>query len=294
MSHAWLEQRERGSLAAMRLLSWLTARGGYGLGRALLAPICAYFIIFSVDSRRASRDYWRRVTGRRPRWRDVYRQYHAFASTMLDRIDLLAGRLDGFDLRVSGADSVLEALEARRGCLLLGSHLGSFEMMRAVGTFDRGLAVNVVMHADNAARVSAWMRELAPAHSLREIAPGRPDTMLRVRDCLARGEIVAMLADRPIGDTPVVPVQFLGGTVHLPEGPFRLARVLRVPVVLFFGLWRDCRSYDIRFEPLKLGSAAPADETAGALAQCFAARLEQQVRDAPVNWFNFYDYWRAR
>jgi len=38
--------------------------------RALLYPIVAYFLLTSPAARTASRDYLRRVLGRRPSWRD--------------------------------------------------------------------------------------------------------------------------------------------------------------------------------------------------------------------------------
>ena len=55
MSGAWLEQRERGSLAAMRLITWITLTLGRRIGRALLYPICLYFIVFSPRASSASR-----------------------------------------------------------------------------------------------------------------------------------------------------------------------------------------------------------------------------------------------
>lgn len=296
MSEAWLQQKERGSLAALRLIAWLTTHGGHALGRALLHPICAYFIVFSGAARRASRDYWRRLTGRPARWRDVYAQYHTFAATLLDRIDLIAGRFDRFDIRVSGGDDVQRALDEHRGCLLLGSHLGSFEMMRAVGVLGRGLPLNVVMHERNASLIGQWMRERAPAMRMRALEPGQPETMLRVRECLARGEAVALLADRATPGTPTCAATLLGAPVQLPEGPFRVACLLDAPVFLFFGLCRGDRRYDIRFERLTLEATVAGDRKAAAsrLAERYAQRLEAQMRDAPANWFNFYDFWSRR
>ena len=57
MSADWLAQRERGTPAALRLISWLTLRLGYRLGRALLYPICVYFLLFAPSARRASRAF---------------------------------------------------------------------------------------------------------------------------------------------------------------------------------------------------------------------------------------------
>jgi len=55
----------RSNAAAIRLLSgWRLAWAA--VGRALLYPVCAYFLIFSVKAKAASRKYLGKVLGRRP------------------------------------------------------------------------------------------------------------------------------------------------------------------------------------------------------------------------------------
>lgn len=290
MSQAWLAQRERGTLTALRLISWITRRIGYGAGRALLHPICLYFVVFSFRARRASAAYLQRALGRAASWRDIYRHYHTFASAILDRVLLLSGRIGDFDLAVDGPDVVSRALADGRGVLLLGAHVGSFELCRVAGATQPGLVVNVVMHEANAGKIATWMREVAPERAPRVIAPGQPETMLKIREALARGEIVAMLGDRPIGRSASLPVDFLGSTAHFPTGPLRVALALDVPVVLFFGIYRGPRCYDLSFERLETGAGDPQVRLV-TLVRAYVARLEECTRAAPYNWFNFYDYW---
>jgi len=295
VSAAWLEQRERGNLAAMRLMTWLTLTLGYRFGRALLYPICLYFLLFSPAARRASRDFLARAYARPPGTHDVFRHFHAFASTLLDRIEILAGNAAGFQVRLHGTE-VLESLRGdNRGCLLLGSHLGSFEILRVIGESRGHLAVNLVMHEGNSRQMSRWLHELAPELAKRIIAPGQPETLLRVRECLERGELVAMLGDRVFGEERTVTCEFLGARARFPAGPILAAALLRVPVVTFFCLYRGARSYDAHFEPLVERIDEKRETRDEAVASCvrqYASRLEAQARAAPENWFNFYDFWR--
>ena len=294
MSRAWLEQRERGTLVGLRAITWITGTFGYGAGRLLLYPICAYFLLFSVHARRASHEFLSRVLGRRAGWRDTFRHYHTFAASLLDRVLVLSGRSDGFDVRFHGLDTLRAELGRGRGLLLLGSHLGSFEIIRAVADDKRELVVNIVMHEANAENNRRWMREMAPAIAPRIIASGRVDTLLRAKECLDRGEAVAMLADRPLGSTDISTEVFFGHPAQFPRGPLRSAAVLQVPVILFFALHRGPRSYDVHFELLaeRVGTsrAARADAVACETRR-FAERLEAYARRAPYNWFNFYDFW---
>src|SRR3546814_15747007 len=76
-----------------------------------------------------------------------------------------------------------------------------------------------------------------------------------------------------------------------------IAAVLKLPVSLAFGLYRGGNRYDLVFETfedqgLDLPRAQRATRMA-ALIQCYAARLEHHARQAPYNWFYFYELLNA-
>ena len=205
-----------------------------------------------------------------------------FATTLLDRVYLVNGRHRDFTVKVNNEQAFLKALAQGRGCLLLGSHLGSFEMLGIVGSLEKNLAINVVMHLDE----SAQLRDLIPlsgnAFPYKVIALGHPGSMLIVKECLERGEVVGILADRVYGNEPAQRLPFLGRPARFSLSPMRLAAITGAPVVVVFGLFRGGRRYEIVFEPLQTDAL-----------QSYVESLERHARHAPYNWFNFYDYWAA-
>ena len=295
MSEAWREQRERGSFAAVSLITWITRNLGHRAGRALLPPICGYFIAFAPRARRASRAYLQRILGAPVGMTQVFRHFHVFASTLLDRVEMLSRGGDRFDLQVHGWPATEAILARGRGCLLIGSHLGSVEILRAFGERHRHLAINLVMHEGNALANSRWLRQMAPELAERIIAPGQAGSLLRVRECLERGEVVAMLGDRPFGSERTTPCAFLGASARFPSGPMLTAAVLGVPVIAFFCLYEGDRRYRVHFEVLaervELG-AGPREAALVPWIESFVRRLEAHARQAPYNWFNFYDFWQ--
>src|SRR4051812_21103071 len=133
MSLAWQTQGERGTGPAIRFMTWVALTLGRPVARLLLYPICLYYLLCSRQANLAIRTFYERAAGRPVGWRRVYHHYHCFASTILDRVYFLRGRFELFDLTLHGQADFDRLLAQGRGCLLLGSHLGSFEAVRTVG-----------------------------------------------------------------------------------------------------------------------------------------------------------------
>lgn len=119
--------------------------------------------------------------------------------------------------------------------------------------------------------------------------------MLEARDKLDKGYLVGMLADRALVDEATQEHDFLGQPAAFPIGPFRVAAMLRRPVFFMTGLYLGGNRYRLHFEMLADFSqvAAPDREAAmRAVQACYVSRLEHYCRQAPYNWFNFFDFWR--
>ena len=294
MSSAWLQLPERGTTAALALINWIGLRLGRGAGRLLLYPISLYFLVTAAGPRRGSLLYLRRILGREPGWRDVFRHIHCFAATILDRAFLLAGRFDQFDIRVHGAEIIHEQVESGRGSILLSSHLGSFEVLRAVGVSRKRFPLKVLMNVDHNSGITRFMNALNPEIAQTIIPIQGPNTSLAVKERLDEGYMVGILADRVHGADRSTSCRFLGRQTEFPTGPMLLAAAAQCPVILAFGLYRGGNAYDVYFE--RLTDRIPredrrSEEAMQKWTQRYVDRLEHHAREAPFNWFNFYDFW---
>jgi predicted LPLAT superfamily acyltransferase len=294
----WARRQERGNLAVLRIMTWISLNLGRPLGRVVLRAIVPYFLLFAPAATRASRAYLARVLGRPARWRDIYRHLFVFATTIHDRVYLLNERFDLFDIRVHGGELIDATLRRGRGALLIGAHFGSFEVLRAIGRTRPNLRVAIMMYEANASNVNAVLATINPAVKQDVIGLGRPDAMLEARDYLDSGAMIGMLADRTLredGDDSLLPLDFLGTPVGFPLGPMRMAAMLRRPVIFLTGVYRGGNRYDVHFETLADFTDTPRGERTEqvrAAVQRYAGLLEQSCRSAPYNWFNFFDFWR--
>jgi len=296
----WSRTPERSNALALKIITWIALHLGRRVARWVLHPITLYFVLFAPAARRHARRYLARALGRPPRFIDGYRQVFAFASTILDRVYLLRWPLSRFRVQTQGAELLDATLAEGRGAFLVGAHMGSFEVLRAVGESRPGVRVAMVMYPDNARLVNNALRAIAPQMQPHIIALGRPESMLQVRDWLDGGGLAGMLADRTLptegerGSEVLVP--FLGAPAAFTDGPFRLAALLRRKVIFMAGLYLGDDRYDVRFETLADFSqrcdAAERERRIHAAVAAYAARLETLCREHPHNWFNFHDFWR--
>jgi predicted LPLAT superfamily acyltransferase len=293
----WTARPERSNRAMLRLMSWISLRLGRAPARFVLAGISLYFLLFAPVARAASRAYLRRALDREPRFADLFRHFHSFASTIHDRIFLLNARFDLFRLEVHGEDVIREVLAAGRGAFLMGAHMGSFEVARAIGRQQPGLRVAMVMYEENARKLNAALAAINPA-AVQEIIPlGQVDSMLRVQASLDEGMVLGVLGDRTLGGDPTLRVPFLGADAEFPLGPMRLAAMLKRPVLFMSGLYLGGNRYAIHFERLADFSTLDRPGRSAAIeaaVTAYAACLERHCRAAPYNWFNFFDFWRLK
>jgi predicted LPLAT superfamily acyltransferase len=269
-------------------------KAGRPVGRFLLYPICTYFFASSRSARAASRKYLAAIFERPVRPGQVFRHYLTFSRVILDRVFFLAGRLEQFDIAIEG-DKIVEAqLGKNKGCLLLGAHFGSFEALRALGMIERQLPIKILMYPDNSRRIVAVLEALNPALAREMIPLGKPNTMILAKRHVDRGGIIGLLGDRITKGDKLVRTTFLGQPADFPAGPMLLASVLKIPVVLFCGVYLGGNRYKVHFE-LFADEIVIRPKTRQQDLQTwidrYAARLDHFCRLAPYNWFNFYDFW---
>ena len=294
MSNRWKGQGERGTAGALRLILWIALHLGRTAARSLLYPITLYFLVTASTQRRASRDYLGLALDRPATLLDTAKHIHAFSATILDRVFLMADRYDYFQLEIRNHKLIAEHLDAGRGCILLGSHLGSFEILRATAIVKRELPLKILMYPHHNEMMMRILSELNPALNDSIITLGKPDTLIRAKETVAQGGIIGLLGDRVADSGKTVNCRFLGRDTAFPQGPMLMSSILKSPVFLFFGLYLGDNRYQIRIEhfadevTLERGRR---EEMIQSWTQRYADRLEHFAREAPYNWFNFYDFW---
>jgi predicted LPLAT superfamily acyltransferase len=223
-----------------------------------------------------------------------------FAIQIFDRLCAWAGEAERIEIRDVGSEHLFRLAEQRRGALLLGAHLGSFDLLRILSERQE-FKVNVLMFSRDSARITAFFERLNPGQRLRviEIDPRSIRSIFEIKACIDRGEFVGILGDRVRPGEPgrVATLDFLGRPASFPLGPFLLAGILGCPILLSLCLRTGDGRYETVVKLLSPGECVPRaqrEPRARELLASYVRSLEQACTRAPDQWFNFYDFWDAR
>ncbi len=219
--------------------------------------------------------------------------YRNFAVTIIDRLLFLLQGPPAFPYVSEGAEHIIELFAS--GGILLTAHMGNTEVAAGgPGASERMRKLTVVRVEAEGDHGRGLLLALPTDWQPRIIAVNRSEgfsTLSILRD-LRAGAVVAMHGDRMVDDRKAV-VQFLGAPMEVPVGPYLLAALADVPVIVA-GCFKEGDTYRIVGEAprrYKFDRSRPREEQLQAWAQAYAERLETWVRRWPGQWYNFHDVW---
>ncbi|MGS0675920.1 glycosyltransferase family 2 protein [Shewanella sp. 125m-1] len=303
----WSSMGERGSYWGIKLLAESYRLGGHWLCRAIMYPVIIYFFITGTTARTASKQFLTHVKLKQPNhpqlgeplsWRDSLKHFFAFGNAALDRIDAWCDRIKLEQVDFPNREMLANQLLAGNGAVLLVSHLGNLELCRAISIHQRQVKVNVMVLTQNAENFNKVLKQLNPDSSLNliQVTELGPSTSILLQQKIEAGELVVIAGDRTSSQTAgrVIYQDFLGEPAAFPQGPFILAGLLDCPVYTMFCLRQNGR-YHVHLEhfanTLK-GPRAGRSERIEQAVNEFSRRLAHFALKEPLQWFNFYDFWR--
>lgn len=305
MSRHWANIGEAGAVAGLRIMVWVDEYLGRFAFRVLLVPVMLYFFACRSTARRASLDYLQRIHNRypeslpaRPGLSLAYRHFLTFGQSLLDKFVAWVRPPTGINMDRNEEELLFELAHRDKGILLVGSHFGNLEYSRALAYRHENLIINILLYDQHAANFAALVENAAPESRLNliQVTDLDLDVALRLKSKIQHGEWVLIAGDRvPVGDSgKVCPAEFLGDWANFPIGPYVLANLLDCPVYLLHcfssesGYRLEIELFEETINIMRDGRNRKYD----CLVQKYATALEHQVRRAPLQWYNFYDFWR--
>ena len=226
----------------------------------------------------------------------------SFGHTMLDKLAAWKGDFSVKNLTIHGQEHFESMIERQQGVVILGSHLGNIELCRALSRRHSHIKINALVFTEHAERFNSVMKAVNPNSELNliQVSQMGPDTAILLQQKLEQGEWIVIVGDRTSTskESRSVWADFLGEKAPFPQGPFMLASVLKAPVFLLFGLRNDSKKephFNVFFERFSDKIELPRKARQQALEQVvqqYADRLEHYTLQAPLQWYNFFNFWK--
>ncbi|WP_318443929.1 glycosyltransferase family 2 protein [Photobacterium leiognathi] len=305
----WSSHTERGTILGIKTLLAVYSLLGRKAFNVLLKAVMGYYYLTGKKARKASEDYLEQLESYAsdnqltlPAKLNSYDHLLSFGHTMLDKLVAWKGDYSENNLTIHGDEHFNELAKRQQGIVVLGSHLGNLELCRALSSRHPDIKINALVFTEHAERFNAVLKAINPDSDLNLIQVNElgADTAIMLQQKVEQGEWVVIVGDRTsvTKEQRVVWADFLGKPAPFPQGPFILASVLKVPVYTLFGLRDDSQAtphFDVYFEPFSEQLILPRKTRETALqetVQQYASRLESYTIKAPLQWYNFFNFWQ--
>tara|TARA_B110000116_G_C16748801_1_gene542293 strand:+ start:582 stop:1553 length:972 start_codon:yes stop_codon:yes gene_type:complete len=305
----WADIKESGTYTGMRWMLIAYKLGGKWLFKPLLLPVIVYYFFANKNARRSSNDYLSRLKKFSP---DIhqdlgcsrllsFKHLWCFGDLLLDKLAVWMGDISINDVTVHNGALMNTMLEQKRGAVLLISHLGNFEICRALNSKHRDMKLTILIHTKHAQKFNQLLQQYDDSNSanikLLQVTELNAATAMELSERIGQGGFIAIAADRIAIDNPIASthVDFLGASAAFPRGPFLIAAILKAPLISLQCIRLKGR-YHIHFDSLSeavKASRRERDELITQLTKDFAQLLQKYCLQAPLQWFNFFTFWSS-
>jgi len=186
-------------------------------------------------------------------------------------------------------NEVMEKMKAEgKGCILVGTHCGNWEMEGAALALYGYPMLSIAMKQSN----EEFEKFITEYRSL----PGQTiEHKTGVRDMLRRlkkGYFIGLLSDQDPGNAGVIS-DFFGQKTLTATGPAHFALATKLPVVTCFIHQTGPLTYHITcHEPITADEGADKKEAIQQITDRMNARIEAWIRKYPEEWFWLHKRWK--
>jgi len=298
-SHSNWNGRARGGKIGNGFLMMVLKLSGIRAGYFCLYFIVPYFYLFAPQGRRGLNEYYSLVKPELSWWgrqREIMRHFFRYGQVLMDRVWQGFNENLVFQIRAEGREHILRELSEGRGILMLGAHLGGWDLSSSL-IKRTGLSDRIYRIEYKPVGYSYYsMTEKLRGNAVSSVdGTEDQDAIFTIHQKLKDGKCVAIMGDRPIADRFEL-IPFMGKLAPFDVTAFRLAAATRAPLLFTFGFKGQGQDYEFYGRPSRVyqySQQAARELQLFAWAEGFVAELEKFVRMYPEQWFNFYSFWSS-
>lgn len=254
--------------------------------------VAGYFILFASKQRKGLMQFYQKGFGfsKGKSYRTAAANFYQFGQIIIDRVALKTPRKKIYSHTFNNEKVLREMAKNGKGGFLISGHVGNWENAGNLVGERITSKINILMLDAELEKIKQYI-DSNTEESTYNLIPLKNDMshLILIHQALKRNELIALHADRTIEGQKTFTFPFLKGEAEFPAGPFIMAYKFKVPITFVFAVKRGSTHFELSAtDPITGGVDAQSPEE---VAQKYVQRLEEMVKTAPKQWFNFYNYY---
>ncbi len=289
MEKKW-DGKTKGSLWGYRFFIYCIRVFGVRIAYFFCLWVAGYFILFSKKPRKGIIQFYKIGFGfstfKSIRYSAA--NFYEFGKIIIDRVALRTPRKKIYTHSFENEIVLKEMHSSGKGGFLFSGHVGNWENAGNLIGERITSTINILMLDEEVEKIKTFVDRNVEGVKY-NLIPLKNDMshLILIHQALKRNELIALHADRTLPDQKTFTFPFLNGTAQFPAGPFIMAYKFKVPITFVFALKEKFHFSLSSTNPIIGGVDVHSPEE---IAQLYVNRLEELVKLAPKQWFNFYDY----
>lgn len=289
--------QSKGKVLGYRIFVGILNTFGLNPTYFVLRFVTFYYFLFSKPNR-FIRDYFRKVHHYSAfrAWLAVYRNNFILGQTIVDKVAVMAGVNDAFDITHQNGHYLDELAALGKGGILISAHIGNWEVAaQKLNRLNTGF--NVLMYENERANLRQYMDGVTTRKKINVIAIDEESKghIIELHRAFTNNELVVMHGDRFREGAKTMTADFFGRPAKFPAGPFILAAKFGVPLCIVFAVKSGKHTYLFSTtKPIQVPRArseAQVQQACQEMLSIYIREVELMVKAYPHQWFNYYDFW---
>ncbi|HLV24302.1 MAG TPA: hypothetical protein VKY36_05940 [Moheibacter sp.] len=285
---AW-EGKSKGTATGYKIFIILLQKVGINAAYFLLAFVSFYYFLFNSKQTLAIYKYFRSKQKQNVFWSliNTYRNNYIFGQTLIDKVAIAAGLENKFTYEFDGVENIYQLAKDKSAGIMISAHVGNFELAQHfMHGFEKKIHL-VTTDAEREAIKSLLDSVMAKPKVEFIIVKDDMSHIFDIHQTIERQQIICFTGDRYFPGTKTLESELYSEKARFPAGPFLLSSRLNTPVLFVYVMREKKRHYH-----LYARKAEFKNRDANSLLEAYSKSIEKILEKYPLQWFNYYDFWK--
>lgn len=294
----WFQIKEHSAGEKRLLLSYYLYKV---LGKNFLY-IIAFFVAFFTfilvpEIRNYSKKYFTVIepyTGLKPSWLNRFKHVYSYARSLVDKMLVYCGDFNPEDVVFESVEDktlLYEDMAKNKGVFFICNHIGNIEVLQSLffnTVVNPDFYINVFLSNKQSQIFNGFLNKIKWEIPVRLffVEDIGLNTGIELKESLDNGNVVFIAGDRlsENNDVKHIATELFSHKIFLPEGSFKLAKLMDVPTY-FISVLKVGKYYKIYSQKENIYSEKE-------LVKLYAQYLKKIILIDPFQFYNFYDFFR--